>query len=168
MFCTPVKTAWSRNFKNSWHIITFQLKTLQRERDKDKISLSKFRDELQTLEVKPQIWNVQFFFLCSVFPSAILSRHTAADFVLIFHQRGIEEAQFRLQRRDDVIDQVGTELAWLSSESLCRNPEKFVLPHKYLDRLCPLLFELIFTCVWDRKTCSWSTQRKRSRSIPAS
>lgn len=51
-----------------------------------------------------------------MFPSAILSRRTAADFVLIFHQRGIEEAQFGLQRRDDVIDQVGTKLAWLGSE----------------------------------------------------
>lgn len=59
-----------------------------------------------------------------MFPSAILSRRTAADFVLIFHQWGIEEAQFGLQRRDDVIDQVGTELAWLSSECLWRNPKK--------------------------------------------
>lgn len=66
LFCT-VKTAWSRNFKNSLSIITFQLKTLQQERDEDKINLSNFREELQTLEVKPQIWNIRFFFFAQCF-----------------------------------------------------------------------------------------------------
>lgn len=156
------------NYKKKNKKKTFQLKSLQQERCRDKISLNEFRVSLQTLEVTCH-------FPLSVDDTSVLHSvfyiiNHPPDLCCIFLQRGIEEAQLRLQERDEIIHQVGTET------SLPGNNQSVLI---YIDlSLCSsVLISLsfiiwtshVFMCVFfDRKSCSYSTWRKQQKSTPTS
>lgn len=130
----------SKDISEILSIIASQLRALQQERDRDKISLGKFKDERQALEVMHRVFGTFEGFLYSLFLQAPSTQLLIS--ALICHQWAIEEAQSGLQLKDEVIQQVGAELG------RSRILDCFGLPqYKYYNFLCFYCLYIFFMCL---------------------